>query len=63
MVLGDHGRKILAPMTMSQKFAHFPWAKMYHNSMYFRAMCGVGLVFAAGWSYILVRGTTSSFFI
>lgn len=62
MVLGDHGRKILYPMTISQQFAHFPWKKVYQNSMYFRAFCATGLAFGLGWTYIILKGNLKPLF-
>ena len=56
MVLGDHGRKVLTPLTVTQSFARFPWAKFYKNSLYFRAMCGTGVVVASAWAYIILKG-------
>lgn len=58
MVLGDHGRKFLYPYTLSQKFAHFPWKKLYNNSMYFRALCGTGVALSAGWLLVILKGKT-----
>jgi hypothetical protein len=53
MVLGDHGRKVLHPMTPFQRVALFPYGKLYKHSMYFRAICGVGVAVAAGWIYVI----------
>ena len=60
MVLGDHGRKLLVPLTLTQQFAHFPWGKYYRNSMYFRAWCGTALGLSAVWAYILATGNLRS---
>lgn len=57
MVLGDHGRKVLYPLTLSQRIATFPWAKMYKNSLYFRAFSATGLVLASAWAYIILKGS------
>ncbi len=59
MVLGDHGRRVLYPMTFSQKLASFPWSKWYNSSMYFRAFCATGLTLAGVWSVILLKGKSS----
>lgn len=56
MVLGDHGRRVLYPMSLSQHIASFPWRKFYHNSMYFRAFCATGLALATGWTYVILKG-------
>ncbi len=63
MVLGDHGRKVLAPMTLTQEFAMFPWSKFYKNSTYFRFFCGTGLALATGWAYIVLRGNFILFLV
>jgi hypothetical protein len=56
MVLGDHGRNFLYPLTLTQRFASFPWAKMYTNSLYFRAFSATGVVLASAWAYIILKG-------
>ncbi|CAF0937512.1 unnamed protein product [Brachionus calyciflorus] len=61
MVLGDHGRRVLYPMSLSQQFAAFPWKRLYGNSMYFRAFCATGLTLATGWAYIILKGVDVSF--
>ena len=56
MPLGDHGRKLLTPLTGVQKLAAFPWGKYYRSSMYFRAWCGTALTIASVWTYIALKG-------
>jgi len=56
MPLGDHGRKLLTPLTGVQKLASFPWGKYYKSSMYFRAWCGTALGIASVWTYIALKG-------
>ena len=63
MTLGDHGRKVLYPMTISQKFYSFPWKRYYQNSLYFRYVCGCATFVGATWAYVLLRGNTFQFIV
>ena len=56
MVLGDHGRKFLAPMTFSQKVYAFPYAQFYKRQLYFRAMCGSGIVLTGFLGWLMYKG-------
>ncbi len=59
MVLGDHGRKVLYPMSLAQRFAVFPWKRYYQNSLYFRSVCWCASVVGVGWVYVLAKGIGS----
>ena len=51
MVYGDHGRKILAPMTSANHFAIFPFKEFYSKLLHFRVLCRTGLTLLAGYGY------------
>jgi hypothetical protein len=56
MVLGEHGKTVLRPMTLAQHFYSFPWKRFYNNSLYFKSVCGVAAVVGSFWAYAIVRG-------
>ena len=60
MVLGDHGRRILAPATPIQQAVAFPWKRFYNHSLYFRMLCRCGVATIAAWTYVHMKGNLTS---
>ena len=56
MVLGDHGRKLLRPLTPFQTFISFPWKRLYNHSIYFRQLSKIGVGVFLVWTYVGFKG-------
>jgi hypothetical protein len=56
MVLGQHGRRFLYPLTATQRVVSFPWKKLYNQSLYFRMVARVSVFTAAAWAYADIKG-------
>ena len=62
MVYGDHGRKVLAPMTSMNSFAMFPFKEFYSKLLHFRVLCRTGVTLLAGYTYFAyTNGLTKIF--
>lgn len=55
MVYGDHGRKILHPMTSANYFAMFPFKEFYSKLLHFRVLMRTGVVLLAGYSFFAYK--------
>lgn len=55
MVYGDHGRKLLHPLTTLNRVAVFPWAEFYSKLLHFRIFMRTGAVLAAGYGYFAFK--------
>jgi hypothetical protein len=56
MVLGEHGRRLLRPMTPLQCAVAFPWKRLYNHSIYFRMFSRVTVGMFCVWGYIGYKG-------
>ena len=52
MVYGDHGRKLLYPLSMANHAAKFPFKEFYAKSLHFRVMCRTAAVLLVGYGYV-----------
>ena len=57
MVLGQHGRRFLVPLTATQRLVSFPWKKLYHQSLLFRMLSRVSVGTVAAWAYVDISGS------
>lgn len=56
MVLGNHGRRLLYPMTPLQGVLTLPWSKLYKQSLFFRTMTNVFAGTLAVFGYVGYKG-------
>lgn len=55
MVYGDHGRKLLHPMTTMNRLATFPFSEFYSKLLHFRVMMRTGAILMAGYGYFAYK--------
>ncbi len=55
MVYGDHGRKVLHPMTTANYLAIFPFKEFYSKLLHFRILMRTGAVLLAGYGYFAYK--------
>ena len=55
MVYGDHGRKLLAPMTTANHFALFPFREFYSKLLHFRVAMRAGACLLAAYGYFAYK--------
>lgn len=55
MVYGDHGRKLMHPLTTMNRLAVFPFSEFYSKLLHFRIFMRTGAVLLAGYGYFAFK--------